>query len=221
MTAFAMLLLTSASFAQTPMHSASDPAAGTEQPSESVTDSPVPPHPVAEQVAFVGPAWYSVGYDRGFAIAPVDPEQTPFSLKFNFQNQLRYTGFARDVKSWTDSAGNVNPVTNRSNFELPRGRLVFSGMALVPEFNYNVNIDYNTVTSNSINFRAFWLSYRFSRALEIFAGQNKVAGSREWLNSSMDTLGVDRSLATTFFRPSLSQGVWMTGEPVISTVRSI
>lgn len=169
--------------------------------------------PVAESGATVGPDWYSAGYDDGFVIVPHDVEQTPFSFKFNLQNQVRYIGFARDVKTWTDSAGNVNNVSNRSNLELPRGRLIFSGTALMPDLGYYVNIDYNTVTTSPINFRGYWLSYRWGRGLELFVGQNKVPGSREWLNSSLDTLGVDRSLATTFFRPSLSQGVWLKGEP--------
>ncbi len=46
-------------------------------------------------------------------------------------------------------------------------------------------------------------------------GQNKVPGSREWLESAFAALeGPDRTMATTFFRPSLSQGVWITGEPI-------
>jgi hypothetical protein len=157
---------------------------------------------------------FITGYDDGFVISPVDPEDTPFSLKFNNQTMFRYTGFARDVRTFTDSAGIVTDVTNRSQFEIPRGRLIVSGNALLPNLGYYVNIDYNTVTSQPIGFRGYWLSYRFSRAVEIFVGQNKVPGSREWLMSSFSALGPDRSLATTFFRPSLSQGIWFTGEPL-------
>ncbi len=85
----------------------------------------------------------------------------------------------------------------------------------MPELTYLLNIDYNTVTNNPIGFRAYSLSYRFSRGLQSHIGQNKVPGSREWLHSSFDAQeGPDRSMATTFFRPSLSQGIWFTGEPV-------
>src|SRR5207342_1781650 len=79
---------------------------------------------------------------------------------------------------------------------------------------YMLNIDYNTVGTNQINFLAYWLGYRFSRGCTAYIGQYKVAGSREWLTSYLYTQGLDRSLATTFFRPSLSQGIWITGEPV-------
>jgi hypothetical protein len=46
-------------------------------------------------------------------------------------------------------------------------------------------------------------------------GQSKVPGSREWLESAFSPLqSADRTMATTFFRPSLSQGVWATGQPL-------
>lgn len=156
---------------------------------------------------------YSTGYDRGIFIRPDDLEESPFSLRLNHQAMFRYTGFDRDVTDWTDSAGNVTPIVSSSNFEIPRGRIIFSGTALHPQVSYLLNIDYNTVTNSPIGFRAYALSYRLGRELEIHVGQNKVPGTREWLTSSFQVLGADRSLATTFFRPSLSQGIWFTGEP--------
>ncbi len=158
---------------------------------------------------------FYVDYDRGFAILPNDPEETPYSLRIRNQNMFRYDGFARAEPSWTDSAGNVIPINNSNYFGIPRGRLIFSGDALMPRLSYLLNIDYNTVTSQPIGFRAFWLSYRFSRALELYVGQSKVPGSREWIESAFAPLqSADRTMATTFFRPSLSQGVWLMGEPL-------
>jgi hypothetical protein len=158
---------------------------------------------------------FSVDYDRGFAILPNDPEATPFSLRIRNQNMFRYDGFSRAEPSWTDSAGNVIPISNSNYFGIPRGRLIFSGNALLPQLSYLLNIDYNSVTSQPIGFRAFWLSYRFSKALELYVGQSKVPGSREWIESAFAPLqSADRTMATTFFRPSLSQGVWLMGEPI-------
>ncbi len=168
--------------------------------------------PVAAMVG--DPSQFSAGFDDGFFIRPNDLEETPFDLKFNLQGQFRYTGFAAAVNSWTDSAGNTFPIGNRSNFEIPRGRVLFSGHALLPQLTYMLNVDYNTVSTSQINFRAYWLGYRFSRGCTVYIGQNKVPGSREWLTSYLSTQGPDRSMATTFFRPSLSQGIWITGEPV-------
>lgn len=158
---------------------------------------------------------FRVDYENGFTIVPIDPESTPFSLRVRSQNVFRYTGFARDAAFWTDSAGNRIRIGNNNYFGIPRGRIIFSGTALLPELRYLLNIDYNSVTNNPIGFRAYVLSYRFSDAIELSVGQSKVPGSREWLESAFAPLqGPDRSMATTFFRPSLSQGVWITGEPL-------
>jgi hypothetical protein len=159
------------------------------------------------------PPPYYVGFDRGFVIRPMNKNESPFELKINSQSQIRYTDFNRDVATWTDGAGNVSPVSDVNSFQIPRGRIIFSGCAFKPELTYNLNIDYNTVSNRQINFRAYWLAWRFSRAMTVYAGQSKVPGGREWLASFVNTLGPDRSMATTFFRPSLSQGVWATGEP--------
>ena len=159
------------------------------------------------------PPEYYTGFDRGFVIRPKNQDESPFELKINTQSQFRYTGFERDVTTWTDSSGEPNPVSDVSNFQIPRGRMIFSGHAFRPDLTYNLNLDFNTVSNRQLNFRAYWLAWRFSRARTLYAGQSKVPGSREWLISFVDTLGVDRSMATTFFRPSLSQGIWATGEP--------
>lgn len=158
---------------------------------------------------------YTALYDNGFMVRSNNLTESPFSLKINHQGTVRYSHFARDERSWTDNAGNVNPIKSTSDFLIPRGRLIFSGNAFLPKLTYNVNIDYNTVGRNAIGFRAYSLSYRFSRAIEVSVGQNKVPGSREWLHSSWEAQeGPDRSMATTFFRPSLSQGIWCKGEPL-------
>lgn len=158
---------------------------------------------------------FGVTYDKGFAILPKNLEETPYSLKITSQNMFRYTGFLRDEEFWIDSAGSRNPISNANSFQIPRGRLIFSGNVYDPNLSYLLNIDYNSVTSNPIGFRAYELNYRFGSGLALHIGQGKVPGSREWLESAFAPLeGPDRTMATTFFRPSLSQGIWITGEPI-------
>lgn len=184
-----------------------------EEPTSSNSIAP----PIASQTDFNKrfQTAYTTGYDNGFFLRPDNAEESPFSLKINNQNTFRYTGFSRDETSWTDSSGNVNPIFNSSNVMIPRGRLIFSGNAFLPGISYLLNIDYNTVSNTPVGFRAYVLSYKFGRACEVHVGQNKVPGTREWLTSSWDAQeGPDRSMATTFFRPSLSQGIWFTGEPL-------
>ena len=185
-------------------------------PPPNYWSSAVTPESIAGSPSFSGKISdrFHVDYENGFAILPDNLDETPFSLRIKSQNVFRYTGFARDASFWTDSAGRRNPIDNSNYFGIPRGRLIFSGTALLPRLTYLLNIDYNSVTSNPIGFRAYELSYRFNRAFELSIGQSKVPGSREWLESAFAPLqGPDRSMATTFFRPSLSQGVWITGQP--------
>lgn len=157
---------------------------------------------------------YVVDYDGGFVIRAEDLDDSPFSLRINSQTTFRYSGFAADVDEWIDSAGNVTPITSTSDFVIPRGRVILSGRAVLPNLTYLVNVDYNTATNNPIGFRAYALNFEIDRAFTISVGQNKVPGSREWLGSAFVAMeGPDRSMATTFFRPSLSQGIWFTGEP--------
>ena len=185
-----------------------NPDLGEELPVKPELSVPVPDSPDSRQGRF----W--IDYQNGFTIIPFDEEETPFSLRVRNQNVFRYTGFSRSADFWTNSAGTRIPITNSNYFGIPRGRLIFSGMALMPQISYLLNIDYNSVTSNPIGFRAYVLSFRFSDAIELSIGQSKVPGSREWLESAFAPLqGPDRTMATTFFRPSLSQGVWITGEP--------
>src|SRR5262249_51504618 len=82
---------------------------------------------LSEAVAADGSPAFFTGYDKGFIIHPSDPDDFPFSFKFNNQTQVRYTAFDAGERTWTDSTGAVLPITDRSNFEIPRGRAVFSG----------------------------------------------------------------------------------------------
>lgn len=178
------------------------------------TTAPTPEFAMPPEVHAGEAPLFDSGYSQGFFISPRDPEKFPFEFKFNNQAQLRHVVFARDVRTWTDSAGVVSPVTDRNAFELSRGRAIFSGYAFAPEFTYNLTIDYTTASASQINFWNYWVGYRFNRGVSLFIGQALVPGTREWLTPAIYTLGPDYSLATTFFRPSLSQGIWASGEPV-------
>lgn len=152
-------------------------------------------------------------YDEGFVVvAPHDKQRTPFALKVNLVSQLRYTGFTRSVETWKDSSGLTLPVYNRSYFSLNRNFFSFSGFAFSPRLQYNAMI-FSTSTLN-LTVVMGEVNYEFSRALTLSSGYFKVPGTREWLESFRYTMGADRTLANTFFRPSISPGVWIEGEPL-------
>jgi hypothetical protein len=156
------------------------------------------------------------GYDdeksQFILVQPNDPDRTPFALNFDLITQLRFTGFARSVPSWTDSAGANLPVRNYDTFQVNRNWFQFSGYALDPRLQF-MAIIFSSSTSNNTLFLG-WLDYRFSKAFTLSAGYYKVPGSREWSDSFRYTLGADRTMATTFFRPGMSPGIWASGEPL-------
>ena len=155
---------------------------------------------------------HEVVYDAGWILRPRNPAGHPFELKFELHNQFRYTGFARQNAVSFDAAGNPRSINNRNDFDINRGRLVFTGFAFDPDLGYYVNIDYSTVASNSILPLLSWISFRWNDRLTTFAGLGKLPGTWEWQQTSRYTLGTDRTLATTFFRPSISAGVWASGK---------
>lgn len=158
------------------------------------------------------PDW-KVGYDRGFYIRPTDADKHPFELRVNGRMQFRHTGFVREATSWRDNAGVIRPVTSRNDFEIERGRLEFRGFFLDPALQFFINLDSDTDDGHVVIFQDFWVNYEFSEAFDLYVGKAFVPGSRDWLNGTLRTRFADRSLATTFFRPDRSVGVWAIGEP--------
>ena len=161
---------------------------------------------------WIEPTRLSAGYDRGFFIDSADNED--FRLKVNLQKQFRYFGFGRTENEWIDATGATNRTANRNDFEINRGRLIFSGHAIDPDLNYYVNLDYASLGDDRVTVLLAWLSYRFNDGFELYYGKGKVPGSREWLLSAMYTMSPDRSMATTFFRPSITTGMWAKGQPL-------
>ena len=158
------------------------------------------------------PGTHYLSYDQGWVVRPRNVSRTPFELQFNFHDQFRHTGFNRSVNSFTDSAGNTFLINNRNDFDINRGRLVFSGFAFDPKLTFYTNIDYNTVAANQVQPLLSWISYRFSECFTLSSGLGKVPGGWEWEETSRYTLGAERTMATTFFRPSITAGIWAQGK---------
>jgi hypothetical protein len=156
---------------------------------------------------------YGVGYDAGFYLRPKDPARAPYEMVINGRMQFRYVGFAREREFWVNSAGDVIPISNASYFEIERGRLSFSGFMLDEKLEYFINLDFDTDDADRVIMHDFWVNYEFSRAFDVYLGKSFVPGSRDWLNGALTTRFADRSLATSFFRPDRTNGIWVQGEP--------
>lgn len=156
---------------------------------------------------------FEAGYDRGFYIRPTRDfrEQIPFDMKINGRLDMRHIGLKSD-----------NPnLTSRNDFELERARLRFQGNALAPNLGYELQLRFGTDTTGAsggnggnVQLFDFYFDYEFSKAFIVLIGQTKVAFGRSWLQSSSRLQLADRSMATTFFNPNRSQGIWFRGEPL-------
>ena len=156
--------------------------------------------------------FFTGNYDNGFLLVePTDKQRTPFELKFNVTTEVRYLGFARSRRFWTDNAGVTRQIPNRSFLSLNRSSFTFGGFAFSPRLQYNLTILTTTTTNQTIPLG--YISYVFSDAFILGGGNNKIPGAREWLESYRYVMGVDRTMATTYFRPGISPGVWLRGEP--------
>ncbi|GAB4147719.1 MAG: porin [Planctomycetaceae bacterium] len=157
------------------------------------------------------PLNFYVDYDGGFSIKPYDKRKTPFGLKINGRMQFRWQGFKRDRKTFTNLSGTTN-VESRNDFEIERGRLEFGGFMYDENLQFYINLDADTDDNHRVIFHDFWVNYVFNKALNVHVGKAFVPGSRSWLDGSTRTHLADRSMATTFFRPDRSLGIWATGE---------
>ncbi len=156
------------------------------------------------------------GYDeeRGafVLVRSQDTQRVPFELRFNLVTQVRYTNFGPNANSWTDSTGASHPIQSISSWEINRNFIQFSGFALDPRLQFMAILFSSTAIDDTVLLG--YIGYRFSDAFDLRAGNWLVPGTREWYTSFRYTLGADRLMATTFFRPNISPGIWAQGEPI-------
>ena len=140
-------------------------------------------------------------YDRGFILEAKDPEQTPFRLQVNGRMQGRYTAFAPGKSGQTD----------RSHFEIERGRLSFQGHIYDPALQFYYNLDADTDEDHDVKFHDFWINYEFSEAFNLHFGKSKVPSGYTWMVTSAHQRLVDRDISTTFFKADRTVGLRATG----------
>ena len=144
----------------------------------------------------------------------------PFSLAIGGFLQLRWLEFARSATSWTTSAGPPpRPINNINTFNLNRFLISFSGHVADERLVYN----FAFFGTSNVGVRSGVVpigmaGWKFSDAATIGAGVTPVPGSREWLDKSPYNIGVDRSMANTFFRPGFSPGAAALGSLLDDTL---
>ena len=136
----------------------------------------------------------------------------PFAAALSGYVQLRWFEFARSATDWTNNAGQTLPVTNINTFNLNRFFLSTSGHVVDERLLYNITI-FGTSDSGLRNpvVPIGFGGWKWSEAAMLGVGVTQVFVTREWPESSAWQMGVDRSMANTFFRPGFSPGVFAKG----------
>lgn len=142
-----------------------------------------------------------VGYDSGFVIASqrqqdLKVSRYPFRLVLNGWGQLRHT--ASDI---------AQPNDDTNQFQLKRGRLIFSGGAFNPYFSYLLQFDGRSSSGDDVRLLDYYLSYDFGAdqfgldpgTLGFRTGKYKMPFTMaRWLSGRQFEFA-DRSVASTFF----------------------
>lgn len=143
----------------------------------------------------------------------------PFAVALGGYMQLRWLEFARGATTWTDSRGILRPINNINTFNLNRFLISFTGHVVDERLIYNFAFfGTSDAGARSGVVPIGMAGWKFSEEATLGAGVTQVPGSREWLAASPWSLGVDRSMANTFFRPGFSPGVAALGSVLDNTV---
>jgi hypothetical protein len=153
-------------------------------------------------------------FDRGsfVLVRPRDEQRVPFELTLDIFTQARYSNFVKSANTWVDSSGTLQAIHDYSSVEVMRNFVQFSGFAIDPRLQFTAIIFSSTAINDTVYLG--WINYHFNDALDVRVGNWLVPGTREWYTSFRYTLGADRLMATTFFRPNISPGIWAQGEPI-------
>lgn len=142
-----------------------------------------------------------VGYDEGFVIASRSNSELgagryPFRIRLNGWGQLRHT--VNDI---------ANPNRDLNQFQLKRGRLVFSGNAFTPDFSYFIQLDGRSSSGDDMRLLDYYLSFDFGRrtwglrpgTIGFRTGKYKMPFTMARWMSGREFEFADRSVASTFF----------------------
>ena len=126
----------------------------------------------------------------------IDQNRDPFTLKINGWGQLRHTVF--------DSDG---PNNDLNQFQLKRGRLIFSGSAFTDDFSYFVQIDGRSSSGDDLRLLDYFLTYDIGhhrwglerKAFRFKTGKYKMPFTMARYLSGREFEFADRSMSSTFF----------------------
>lgn len=193
-------------------------SAGVEEPDQSRESVVASPDPATAPSSLSPlPNWLEkvdVGYDEGFVLASapdagLEVAEAPFLLRINGLGQLRQTHF---------ESRSSNPDLNQ--FQLIRGRLIFSGNAFTPDFRYFVQLDGRSSSGDEIRLLDYFMEFDLGRSwldldrdtLVFKAGRYKVPFTFARFLSAREFQFTDRSVASMYFDLNRSLAWGLAGQ---------
>jgi hypothetical protein len=188
-----------------PPQPAAPPKAPAPAPQAAVPQPRAAPRPAPENKAeAVDPYQDSI-----VLVKTTDNSKVPLLLRLWDVTQLRYTNTLLGNNNYTDHLGEVRPVITRNDFSLNRNLLQFVG------YIFDKRLQFNLIAWASNSSAAFvqggYVSWRFNKAIGIYAGYWGSPGSRTLTGTFPYFVQLDRSMADQFFRPGFTQGTWIDG----------
>ncbi|QDT00587.1 hypothetical protein [Adhaeretor mobilis] len=142
-----------------------------------------------------------VGYDGGFVIADsrqssLNANDSPYLLRINGWGQLRHAAL--------DSQG---PNRDTNQFQLVRGRIIFSGHTFTSDFAYYVQLDGRSSSGDDVRLLDYFLTYDVGHhiwewdkgTLVYKTGKYKMPFTMARYLTGREFEFTDRSMASTFF----------------------
>jgi hypothetical protein len=159
-------------------------------------------------------SWLPPHWDKGFVLASTLPGSgaMPFRLVLNHVSQFKYTNSMATNSTYTDHNGNEHEVQKRNDVQLTRDVFYFSGYAFDPRLDYNILVF--TSTATLVATAAGYAGFVFNKGFALRAGFFSLPSVRSLTGNYPFFHGTDRGLATNYFRPGFTQGVWANGEPL-------
>jgi hypothetical protein len=189
------------------------PPATVPSPSAAAAEQAQTQTPAASSSA-VAPApagWLLPHWDKGFVLASSPEGGMPFRLVLNHVSQFKYTNSLATEPTYTDHFGNVHDVVRRNDVQLTRDVFYFSGHAFDERLDFNILVF--TSSATLVATAAGYAGFVFNKAFALRAGYFSLPSVRSLTGTYPFFHGIDRSMATNYFRPGFTQGVWANGEP--------
>jgi hypothetical protein len=174
-------------------------------PTASLTSSPM-----VSEGPIMAPTPKGSHLKRNGAVLIDEPDaDIPFSMKANLSMEGRYSYFGRTKDYWTPNNQPPQTIEDYSVIELNRFMFMVSGYAFNPKLNYAFMMFGSSAAGAYMPLG--YAGYDWMPEIKGRIGVSKAPGTREWTDSYNATLGADRTMATTYFRPNWTPGAWLEG----------